>query len=184
MNHLLPLLVALPLLGAAPLVASGRRLPRAVAETVGCVVSAGTAGLESSYEITGTGEEPETRHRLKHVPDTMTSVPALLLAASLAVGVAPGFAEVVGHGVSEAGSGGATTSPHWTLAGVLLGLASTALALGLAALAVTRPTPLGERPWTGPLRRLQSGHIGDYVAWMLVGAMLPGALALPGILGG
>ncbi|MFI6491593.1 complex I subunit 5 family protein [Streptomyces sp. NPDC050564] len=139
---------------------------------------------ESSYEITGTGEEPETRHRLKRVPDTMTSVPALLLAASLAVGVAPGFAEVVGHGVSEAGSGGAITSPHWTLAGVLLGLASTALALGLAALAVTRPTLLGERPWTGPLRRLQSGHIGDYVAWMLVGATLLGTLALPGILGG
>ncbi|MFF1766501.1 complex I subunit 5 family protein [Streptomyces sp. NPDC058249] len=139
---------------------------------------------ESSYETTGSAEEPETRHRLKRVPDSMTAVPALLLAASLAVGVAPGFVGVVGHAVSEAGSGGAVTAPHWTLAGVLLGLTSTALALGLAALAVTRPRLLGEQPWTEQLRRLQSGHIGDYVAWMLAGATLLGALALPSILTG
>jgi multicomponent Na+:H+ antiporter subunit D len=139
---------------------------------------------ESSYETTGTEEEPETRHRLNRVPDTMTGVPALLLAASLAVGVAPGFATVVGHAVSEAGSGGAITSPHWSPVGVLLGLLSTLLATGLAALTVARPQLLGERPWTGALRRLQSGHIGDYVAWLLVGATVLGALALPGIIGG
>ncbi|MFF6996773.1 complex I subunit 5 family protein [Streptomyces sp. NPDC008313] len=139
----------------------------------------------SSYETTGSGEEPETRHRLSRVPDTMTAVPALLLAASLAVGSVPGFAARVGHAMSEAGSGGAVVAPpHWTPAGVLLGLASTALALGLAALAVTRPELLGERAWTEPLRRLQSGHIGDYVAWMLAGAALLGVLALPGILTG
>ena len=137
---------------------------------------------DSSYETTGTEEEPETRHRLKRVPDTMTAVPALLLAASLAVGAVPGFASAVGHAVSEAGSGGAITSPHWTLAGVLLGLLSTLLAGGLAALAVARPELLGERPWTGALRRLQSGHIGDYVAWLLVGTTVLGALALPGII--
>ncbi|WP_267958793.1 hypothetical protein, partial [Streptomyces sp. NRRL S-146] len=34
-----------------------------------------------------------------------------------------------------------------------------------------------------PLRRLQSGHVGDYVAWLLVGTSLLGALALPGVLG-
>ncbi|MGQ4389980.1 complex I subunit 5 family protein [Streptomyces sp. SAS_270] len=138
----------------------------------------------ASYETTGTEEAPETRHRLMRVPDTMTGVPALLLAASLTVGAAPGFASVVGHAVSEAGSGGAITSPHWTLVGVLLGLLSTLLAAGLAALAVARPELLGERPWTGALRRLQSGHIGDYVAWLLVGATVLGALALPGILSG
>ena len=137
---------------------------------------------DSSYETTGTEEEPETRHRLKRVPDTMTAVPALLLAASLAVGAVPGFASAVGHAVSEAGSGGAITSPHWTLVGVLLGLFSTLLAGGLAALAVARPELLGERPWTGALRRLQSGHIGDYVAWLLVGTTVLGALALPGII--
>ena len=45
MHHLLPLLVAVPLLGAAVLAAGGRRMPRVVAESVGCAVSAGTAGL-------------------------------------------------------------------------------------------------------------------------------------------
>lgn len=135
-------------------------------------------GDESSYETTGIDEEPETRHRLSRVPDTMTAVPAVLLVASLAVGAVPGFAVAVGHAVS----GGAATSPRWTLAGVLLGLTSTVLALGLATLAVTRPKLLGDGAWMSPVRRLQSGHVGDYVAWMLVGTTLLAALALPGIL--
>ncbi|MEU6063795.1 MULTISPECIES: complex I subunit 5 family protein [Streptomyces] len=137
---------------------------------------------DSAYETTGSGEQPETRRRLSRVPDTMTVVPALLLAGSLAVGVAPGFGEAVGHAVNEAGSGGAVTSVHWTVTGVLLGLVSSVLAVALAAVAVTRPellAPDGARR----LRRLASGHVGDYVAWVLVGATLIGALALPGVLG-
>lgn len=43
----------------------------------------------TEYETTGAGERPETRRRLSRIPDTMTAVPALLLAGSLAVGVAP-----------------------------------------------------------------------------------------------
>ncbi|MFG2784736.1 complex I subunit 5 family protein [Streptomyces prunicolor] len=135
---------------------------------------------ESSYETTGKGEEPETRSRLSRVPDTMTAVPAVLLVASLVVGAVPGFATAVGHAVS----GRAAPAPHWSLVGVLLGLTSTLLAVGLAALAVTRPKPLGESSWTAPLRRLQSGHIGDYVAWLLLGTTLLAALAVPGILNG
>ena len=134
------------------------------------------------YETTGTGERPETGQRLRRVPDTMTAVPAVLLAGALAVGVAPGFADVVAHAVNETGSGGVVVaSVHWTPVGVLLGLLSTLLALGLAALAVTRPRLLAAPAWALPLRRLQSGHIGDYVAWVLAGAALLGALALPGI---
>jgi multicomponent Na+:H+ antiporter subunit D len=110
----------------------------------------------------------------------MTTVPAVLLVASLAVGAVPGFATAVGHAVS----GRTAPAPHWTLIGVLLGLTSTLLALGLAALAVFRPQLLGTRSWTAPLRRLQSGHIGDYVAWMLAGTTLLAALTLPGILNG
>jgi multicomponent Na+:H+ antiporter subunit D len=140
--------------------------------------------LDASYETTGTGEEPETRHRMGRIPDTMTAVPAVLLAASLAVGVVPGFAEVVARSVNEAGSGGAVTPVHWTASGVLLGLVSTALAVALAGLAVARPGQPAVRAWTLPLRRLQSGHIGDYVAWVLAGAALLGALALPGVLTG
>ncbi|WP_328877513.1 complex I subunit 5 family protein [Streptomyces sp. NBC_00299] len=142
-----------------------------------------TPADDPEYETTGAGERPETRHRLSRIPDTMTAVPAVLLAGSLAVGVAPGFGEVVAHAVNEAGSGGAVVpAPHWTPAGVLLDLASTVLALGLAALAVTRPDLLAAPSHARPLRRLQSGHVGDYVAWVLVGATLLGALALPGLL--
>jgi multicomponent Na+:H+ antiporter subunit D len=137
-----------------------------------------------AYETTGSGEQPETRHRLGRVPDTMTAVPAVLLAGSLAVGVVPGFGGAVGHAVQEAGTGGLVlVSVHWTPLGVLLGLVSTALALALAALAVTRPRLLAAPDRVLPLRRLQSGHVGDYVAWLLVGTTLLGALALPGILG-
>ncbi|MDQ0597079.1 multicomponent Na+:H+ antiporter subunit D [Streptomyces canus] len=138
---------------------------------------------DGAYETTGAGERPETGQRLRRVPDTMTVVPAVLLAGALAVGVAPGFADVVAHAVNEAGSGGVVVaSVHWTPAGVLLGLVSTALAVGLAAVAVTRPRLLAAPGRALSLRRLQSGHIGDYVAWLLVGAGLLGALALPGIL--
>ncbi|MEU8849190.1 complex I subunit 5 family protein [Streptomyces sp. NPDC048564] len=142
-----------------------------------------TPADDPGYETTGAGDRPETRHRLSRIPDTMTAVPAVLLAGSLAVGVAPGFGEVVAHAVNEAGSGGAVVpAPHWTPAGVLLDLASTVLALGLAALAVTRPDLLAAPSHARPLRRLQSGHVGDYVAWVLVGATLLGALGLPGLL--
>ncbi|MGI5413285.1 complex I subunit 5 family protein [Streptomyces chartreusis] len=139
---------------------------------------------DTEYETTGTGERPETRHRLSRIPDTMTAVPGLLLAGSLAVGVAPGFGEILSHAVNEAGSGGAVVpAPHWSPAGVLLDLVATALALGLAALAVTRPGWLAAPRRALPLRRLQSGHVGDYVAWVLVGATVVGALALPGLAG-
>ena len=133
------------------------------------------------YETTGSGERPETRRRLTRIPDTMTVVPALLLAAAVAVGVAPGLAHAVAHAVNETGSAGALTSVHWTRSGALLGLVSSLLALGLAAVAVTGPPLLAAPGRALPLRRLQSGHVGDYVAWLLVGTALLGALALPGV---
>ncbi|MCS0605477.1 complex I subunit 5 family protein [Streptomyces sp. LP11] len=200
---------AIGALGLAGLPPFGTGLGKSVAEeaaggplTVGYVlVSAITAGAvlrvtarvflglgprpeDAEYETSGSGEEPETGGLLRRVPDTMTTVPAVLLAAALAVGVAPGFGDLVARSVNEAGSGGAHASAHWTAPGVLLGLAATALAVILAALAVTRPTWLAAPSWAAPLRRLQSGHVGDYVAWLLVGTTLLGALALPGVLGG
>ncbi|MEU6348550.1 complex I subunit 5 family protein [Streptomyces sp. NPDC047072] len=136
------------------------------------------------YETTGSGERPETRHRLGRIPDTMTVVPAVLLTAALAAGMAPGFAEVVARSVNEAGSAGPATAVHWSAPGVLLGLLSTLLAGCLALLAVTRPKLLAAPDWATPLRRLQSGHVGDYVAWVLVGTTVLGALTLPGTIGG
>ncbi|MGW2422763.1 complex I subunit 5 family protein [Streptomyces sp. NPDC001709] len=139
---------------------------------------------DSDLETSGSEEEPETTGPLSRIPDTMTTVPAVLLAAALAVGVAPGFGGLVARSVNEAGSGGAHAAVQWTAHGVLLGLASTALAVALAGLAVTRPDWTAAPDWARPLRRLQSGHVGDYVAWLLVGATVLGALALPGVLGG
>ncbi|MEU6591587.1 complex I subunit 5 family protein [Streptomyces sp. NPDC046881] len=139
---------------------------------------------DAEYETSGSDEEPETSGLLRRIPDTMTVVPAVLLAAALAVGVVPGFGAVVARSVNEAGSGGAHASVHWTAHGVLLGLASTVLAAALAGLAVTRPRWVAAPDWAAPLRRLQSGHVGDYVAWLLVGATVLGALALPGVVGG
>ncbi|MFI6932185.1 complex I subunit 5 family protein [Streptomyces sp. NPDC050287] len=137
-----------------------------------------------TYETKGSGERPETPRRLGRIPDTMTAVPAVLLAGALTLGLAPGFADVAAHAVNEAGSGGVlVASVHWTPVGVLLGVASTVLAAALAALAVSRPGLLAAPGWGRPLRRLQSGHVGDYVAWVLAGATLLGVLALPGILG-
>ncbi|MFK4144727.1 complex I subunit 5 family protein [Streptomyces sp. NPDC004065] len=131
----------------------------------------------------GTGEEPETGRRLTRVPVTMLSVPALLLAAALAVGAVPGFAGAVAHAVEEAGTWGVFSSAHWTAAGVLFDLLSSLLAVALAAVAVARPGLPAARGWALPLMRLQSGHVGDYVAWTLLGMTLLGALALPGVLG-
>ncbi|MFF8594740.1 complex I subunit 5 family protein [Streptomyces sp. NPDC015220] len=128
-------------------------------------------------------EEPETRQRLDEVPGTMRTVPAVLLAAALAVGAVPGFAQAVGRAVDEAGTWGVFTSVHWTVTGVLLDLLSSVLAVALAGVAVARPQLLAAPGWALSLRRLQSGHVGDYVAWLLVGATLLGALALPGVTG-
>ncbi|MEW2295009.1 complex I subunit 5 family protein [Streptomyces sp. NPDC006743] len=140
-------------------------------------------GERDGDETSGSGEEPETRQRLDKVPMTMRTVPAVLLAAALAVGAVPGFAGRVGHAVDEAGTWGVFSSVQWAASGVLLDLLSTLLAVALAAVAVARPGLLGAPDWALPLRRLQSGHVGDYVAWLLVGAALLGALALPGVLG-
>ncbi len=142
-------------------------------------------GGTDPYETTGSGEEPETRQRLGRVPGTMTAVPALLLAGALAAGAVPAFGDAVARAMSEATSAGLVhTSVHWTPLGVALGLLLTVLALALAAVAVARPGLLAAPGWALGLRRLQSGHIGDYVAWLLVGTTVLGALALPAILSG
>jgi multicomponent Na+:H+ antiporter subunit D len=81
----------------------------------------------------------------------------------------------------------------WTALGLGLGVLSAALAVGLALLMLYAPRlprtlrVAGARlaPATHALHRLHSGHIGDYVAWLLVGALALGVLlALPGDVAG
>lgn len=146
---------------------------------------AGAEGDGDAYETTGSGEEPETEGQLGRVPDIMTAVPALLLAGAFAAGAVPGFGDAVAHAVSEATTAGLLhTSVRWTPLGVGLGVLSSVLAVALAAVAVARPGLLVAPNWALPLRRLQSGHIGDYVAWLLVGATVLGVLALPAVVSG
>lgn len=128
------------------------------------------------YETSGEGEEPETGAALARVPVTMLAVPALLLAAALAAGLSPALAHAVGDAVDRAVPGAAAHEPRWPAPGILLGLLSTALAGALAARAVRRPARTGGRDLMAPLRRLHSGHIGDYVAWLAAGATLLAAL--------
>ncbi|MGW4223211.1 complex I subunit 5 family protein [Streptomyces bauhiniae] len=135
---------------------------------------------ETAYETKGGGEEPETAGLLRRVPDTMLAVPTVLLAGALVVGVVPAVARAVGRAVDEALHASAPLPPHWTAPGVSLDLLSASLALALAAWTLKRPVSARLRTWTGPLRRLHSGHIGDYVAWLLLGTVLLALLVLPG----
>ncbi|MER6386249.1 proton-conducting transporter membrane subunit [Streptomyces sp. NPDC001250] len=149
-------------------------------------------------ETTGGGEEPEIRDPQRRIPVPMLIVPAVLLAAALAVGLLPGLGAALAHAARQftdrtayttAAIHGHTVAPSapvpdvgWSAEGVLLALASTVLAVLLATAAVWGPAlrspALGRvaavcegvgRRVIVPLRRLHSGHLGDYVAWLAVG---------------
>jgi multicomponent Na+:H+ antiporter subunit D len=151
----------------------------------------GTRPPDAPEETTGEAEEPETLGGpLSRIPDSMLAVPAVLLAGALAVGVVPGLRTGVGHAADTFTDHHGylvsvlygrpmhptpTPTPHWTAAGLLWGLLATALAVVFALLATRRPTREPAR-WFTALRRLHSGHVGDYVAWFLVGITLLGAL--------
>ncbi|MGW7541928.1 proton-conducting transporter transmembrane domain-containing protein [Streptomyces sp. NPDC054770] len=148
-------------------------------------------------ETTGGGKEPGIRDPRRRIPVPMLAVPAVLLAGALAVGLFPGLgvalaraarqftdrtaytAAVLGRPVAPSGP---VPDVGWSTEGVLLALASTVLAALLAAAAVWGPalrSPLAGRATAVcetagrrvvvPLRRLHSGHLGDYVAWLAVG---------------
>jgi multicomponent Na+:H+ antiporter subunit D len=147
---------------------------------------------DSSEETTGDEEEPETGD-LPRIRITMLLPIAVLLAGSLALGVVPqvvrGVSRAAAEFVDKAGYVSAalkgTTSglpaalpeAEWTTKGVLLGLLSVLLAVGVAGVALWAPripdlaksalAPL--HPVLTGLRRVHSGHIGDYVAWLFVG---------------
>ncbi|MFD3419158.1 complex I subunit 5 family protein [Streptomyces decoyicus] len=146
----------------------------------------------AAEETTGKEEEPETRGgRLSRIPDSMLVVPTALLAGALAVGLVPALRTGIGRAsdaftdhagyvtavlYGRAAEPTPTPPPHWSVAGVLWGLLATALAAALALLAVRRPGRREPTRWATPLRRLHSGHVGDYVAWFLAGITLLAAL--------
>ncbi|MGW1892347.1 complex I subunit 5 family protein [Streptomyces sp. NPDC002004] len=149
-------------------------------------------------ETSGEGEEPEVRSPQRSLPPAMTVVPAVLLALAAALGCVPAAATALAGGAATftdpAGYAAAVlagkpapptahTAEAWTGTGVALGVLSVGIACALAAAAVHRRRPqLAERHPVArairALRRLHSGHLGDYLAWLAVGvAVLCAALA-------
>ncbi|MFK8845343.1 complex I subunit 5 family protein [Streptomyces sp. Ac-502] len=178
---------------------TGGAVLRAVARVfLGLGARPGAAGQAEARadETSGKDEEPETAGPLSRIPDTMLAVPVVLLAGALAVGVVPALHAAVGRAadafLDRAGYTAAvlhtppaahvpTPGPHWSVAGVALGLLSAALACLLARWAVRRTGPTRQTRWAAPVRRLHSGHIGDYVAFILAGMALVAALLLPSL---
>ncbi|MBT2408078.1 MULTISPECIES: complex I subunit 5 family protein [unclassified Streptomyces] len=139
-------------------------------------------------ETTGKGEEPEARASGRRLPRPMVTVPAVLLGLCLLVGALPAVAESLAHGAGlftdRAGYAAAvaglpsaapveTAPAAWTAEGVGLGAASVLLACLLAGAALFGRAGERVRAATAaalaPVRRLHSGLVGDYLAWLAVG---------------
>jgi multicomponent Na+:H+ antiporter subunit D len=153
----------------------------------------------------GESEDPEThgRQTMDHTPPQLVATIVVLLVGGLAAGVAPHVASIAsdaGHRVLD-GADYARQVLHlraaaplpreavtpWTGKGLVLGLLSTLLALIVAVASVysDRLPRVAERlgamlasPLRG-LRTLHSGHLGDYVAWLVTG--VAGLAALVGL---
>jgi multicomponent Na+:H+ antiporter subunit D len=157
---------------------------------------------EEPDQTSGSQEEREGQP-LQQVPLTMVAPIVILLLGALAVGVIPGIhsaAEraaaffVDGTGYQDQALLGAPAriaSVHkgnWTGEGLGLDFASAVLALGVAAVglwghAIHERLPLrgARHKPISALRTAHSGHIGDYVAWLMLGlAALGGFIGLPG----
>jgi len=124
-------------------------------------------------------EQPLSRVRL-----SMLAPILVLLLGGPALGVVPGVPG--GQALHAAGAPPSKALPEvaWTTTGVVLGVVSAVLAVLVACTALyadrlpgvlsAAARPVG-RALTG-LRQLHSGHVGDYVAWLVVGVAALGLL--------
>jgi multicomponent Na+:H+ antiporter subunit D len=163
-------------------------------------VGIGPRPSEGEGQTTGDEEELETAERFQRRSFLLVGPVVVLLAGCLAIGVAAPAVHTIGGGVERLldHSGYlAETLRHaaptpdktpddidWTVTGAILGVVSTLLALVVAVIG-WYAEPIGRRlrsvltPFQHGLagvRALHSGHIGDYVAWLLVGVVVLGAL--------
>jgi multicomponent Na+:H+ antiporter subunit D len=137
--------------------------------------------------------EPETLEPHDRTPATMVVPPALLTLAALVVSVAPGLADAVQHAagtfvqtgpyaeavlhgrdtfVAMPTEGLKATDFVWGTLSLLVALAASGLALfgrGLLEHVPARVRRAGDA-LLQPLEDAQSGHIGDYVAWLTAAA--------------
>lgn len=151
-------------------------------------------------------DEPKTRTEEQPPEGRLTwkaLIPiAVLYAGALAVGLIPGATDAAARAASAFIDRGAylraalghasapptATSSAWTAAGVLVDAASVALACGFCAAALygegaLRRVPVLRRAWRqigSGLHHLHSGHLGDYVAWLMAGtALIAGLVGFP-----
>jgi multicomponent Na+:H+ antiporter subunit D len=135
-------------------------------------------------------DESETVGRPDRTPPTMFVPAVLLLAAGLAVGVFPHVTDVAERAATRfedrasyaaAVLGGPAPPAARTVVeepkpgGAVYGVLSALAAMGLAALALLRRSNRLPRI-VAPLRRLHSGHVGDYIAWLTLGLASFGGL--------
>jgi multicomponent Na+:H+ antiporter subunit D len=146
--------------------------------------------------------EDETLTGCDHTPAPMIVVPAILLAAAAALGAVPGVVPSIERAAAEFVNHGAYLA--WVLRGSSFSqarVASTRLAAGdfvWAALTMLGALGVGALGLFGRnlydrvpgavlersrgalrgLRDLQSGHVGDYVAWWTAAASLLGGVCL------
>ncbi|MGW2874541.1 proton-conducting transporter transmembrane domain-containing protein, partial [Kitasatospora sp. NPDC001225] len=137
-------------------------------------------------ETTGEGEEPEIRSPQRALPRTMTIVPAGLIGLAVLVGSLPAIPAALARGaavftdpdgysavvLTQANTPpGPVPAADWTVTGVLLGLLSAAVALALATAALHRSAADRHAAARAvrALRRLHSGHLGDYLVWLALG---------------
>jgi multicomponent Na+:H+ antiporter subunit D len=144
----------------------------------------------------GTGEHQETDKGVRDAPVTMLAAAVALLAGGLILGLLPGLAALAqdaahqlfdSAGYAAAALEGVRAVPPptpqvvmWNSAGLLLGIGSALLSLLIATIALSSDRPLQRLRWvlhvlSLPLRALRaahSGHLGDYVVWLLLGVTL------------
>jgi multicomponent Na+:H+ antiporter subunit D len=145
-------------------------------------------------------EEEETEEELGRAPWVMVAPAAVLIGLALALGLVPGLtvraeraarqfqdhagyvaAVLEGRHTGEARRAAAASIRPKPWAGI--GSAATAVGLAFAALSLAR-IPKGIRRWarriSGPIHRtleaLHSGHVGDYVTWIVIGIAVVGGL--------
>jgi multicomponent Na+:H+ antiporter subunit D len=156
---------------------------------------------DGSRKETGGHEVPDSK--LERVPVTMFAAVVVLLAGTLAEGLMPGARAAADHAAAyftdplgyaraalDHGSGVASAprKPGWNGLGIGLGIVSSILALAVAGAGLygrrlrEQTGSLGRamaRAFAG-VRSLHSGHIGDYVAWLMTGvAVLAAMIGLP-----
>jgi multicomponent Na+:H+ antiporter subunit D len=142
----------------------------------------------------GEPEKSEVVERPSRAPVPMVAAVTGLLLFALAMGALPGLAELAGRAAADltaaggyrsavlAGEPVAAVAGHsaWSGAGLLLAALTTVLAVGVALFSLRRPrAPAGLARPLAVLHRLHSGHVGDYVAWLVLGAgVLAGTVVL------